>query len=265
MKALKHFVWMLVCLVASAPLVSAQGKVPDFIETRTITIKPTAVSEFEDYVKKVVAGANKLGAPQRWLTYQLASGGPQFTYLVAFPFNKWEEMDRWTPTAEILTKGYGELEGTKLLKGGRACIEDYQITVSRTLHDLSTRAKPNDPPAAFVYNIRTEVDPDMSSAYELYLAKVKAAAEQAPNAPTAIRRVSVQGTSNVYSSSTYFNKHAERDGWPNGGELLRKAYGEAEARNLTETSLRAVRKREYRVLAFRADLSRPTAAPAPTN
>ena len=132
----------------------------------------------------------------------------------------------------------------------------------RLLANLSTRPEVFDPPASFVFLVRTEVKPELASAYELSLAKLKAAGEQAPNSPTAIRRVAVQGLSYTYTTALFFNKYVEREGWPSPGELLRKAYGEAEARHIEQSSLQCIRKREFLVLAYRPDLSRPTAGPA---
>ncbi len=132
----------------------------------------------------------------------------------------------------------------------------------RLLRDLSTKPKVFVPPKAFTLVIRTEVKPETASGYDLYLAKVKAAQEQAPDSPTAIRRVAVQGTASTYVTAIPYDKHGDRDGWPSLDDLLSKAYGPAEARHLSESSLRTVSKREFVVLAYRPDLSRPTAGPA---
>ncbi len=129
------------------------------------------------------------------------------------------------------------------------------------LGDLSTHPKAFDPPPAYTFVVRTEVKPEMASAYELYLAKLKAAQEKVPDAPTANRRVSLQGQASTYVTATPFNKHSERDAWLGPGEALRKAYGEAEAHHIMESSLRCVSKRELLVFAYRPDLSRPTPAP----
>ena len=98
----------------------------------------------------------------------------------------------------------------------------------------------------------------------LFLLPAWSAAADDAAAPTAIRRVSVQGPSSVYVTAQFFNKNADRDAWPGAGELLRKAYGEAEAQHLAQTSARCIRKRDLWTLTYRPDLSRPTESKGPT-
>lgn len=214
MRSVRSLVLAVMALLAFGPLASAQNQPTDFIEVITVTVKPGGVPEYEDYVKKILAGVNKTGAVQRVFGYQVALGGPGSTFTFVLPFNKWGEMDTWTSIPQILSKAYGEAEAGKILKAGNSVVERSQTEVFRTLAQFSTRPKVFDPPTAFAYVVRTEVEPQMVSTYEQYLSKLKAAQEQAPNAPTAIRRVSVQGTASTYVSTQFFNKHAERDEWP---------------------------------------------------
>ena len=97
----------------------------------------------------------------------------------------------------------------------------------------------------------------MARSYRLFLSKVKAAQEQAPNARRVIRRVTAQGLAQTYLTASGFSKLAERDTWPGVRELLDKAYGEEETRQLLDSQGRAVRKREFMVVAYRPDLSLP--------
>ncbi len=251
-----------------ASLAAAQGQPgqpAEFLQVITTTVRPGAVSEYEDFVKKIVAGANKLGAPQRWSAYGVSVGGPGFTYTVALPYSKWGELDAWIPVAQILSKAYGEAEGGRILRAGRASIERSETAVYRLLPDLSTKPKVFDPPAAFVQLFVTDVEPAMVPAWEGYLARLKAAQEKSPQAPTAIRRVAVQGAANTYVTAVPFNSYAERDGWPSNLDVLREAYGEAEARALNETRLRCTRNARLVVINYRPDLSRPTAGPVPAS
>lgn len=266
MKTRSFFGLALVFLLGLTPVVSAQNPPPEFIYYVFNTAKPGAVADYEDYVKKIIAGANKIGAPQQIITFGMMMGGPNYTYFAVVPFNKWGDMDGWPSPTEILIKAYGEIEAAKIVKAGRAAIEKSETGVNRLLPNLSTKPRAFDPATwSFLSYMRTEVEPEMASAYEMYLAKVKAVQEQAPNAPTAIRRVSAQGTASVYTTARPFSKHADREGWASPGELLRKAYGEAEARHLTEINARCIRKRDNWVFAYRPDLSRPTVSKATTN
>src|SRR5713226_1267905 len=190
------------------------GQPAEFIEVITSTVRPGAVSEYEDFVKKVVAGANKINASARWSAYQVGLGGPGYTYSIALPFRKWGDMDAWTSVSQILSKAYGEAEGTRILKAGRVSIERSETAAYRLLPELSTRPKVFDPPAAFLQLFVTDVEPAMVSTWEDYLARLKAAQEKSPQAPTSIRRVAVEGASNTYVTAAPFNSYAERDSWP---------------------------------------------------
>lgn len=234
----------------------------EFIQVITVTVRAGAVTEYEDFTKKIAAGANKIGSPQRWFTSHVGVGGPGFTYSIVLPFNKWGETDTWMPISQILLKAYGEAEGTRILKAGRAATERTETAVYRLLPDLSTRPKVFDPPAAFIHLFVTEVEPAMVPSWESFLARLKAAQEKSPQAPTAIRRVAVLGATNTYVTAVPFNKFAERDSWPANMAVLREAYGEAEARSLDDTRLRCTRNARQLVLVYRPDLSRPAAGPA---
>lgn len=266
MKRVRSVSLVLVPILGLSSLVAAQSQPSEFLYMTTVTVKPSAVGEYEDYVKKIIAGANKIGAAEIILGFNLTLGGPGNTYVFALPFNKWGEVDGWIGPTQILVKAYGEVEAAKIMKAGRTAVEKSESSAYRLQADLSTKLRAFDPSLHSLINyVRTEVEPEMASAYELYLAKLKAAQEQAPNAPTSIRRVSVHGTSSVYVSAQLYSKNSERDNWPNPGELLRKTYGEAEGHHLIETSARCIRNREIWVLAYRPDLSRPTAAKATTD
>ncbi|MGZ8797768.1 MAG: hypothetical protein ACXW2F_10495, partial [Thermoanaerobaculia bacterium] len=183
-------------------------------------------------------------------------GGPSFTYNFVIPFNKWEEMDSWPSIPQILTRAYGDAEGAKILKSGRDAIEHSESAVFRNRRNLSTRPRVNDPPAAFVMVVRTEIEPGMSVSYERFLSKLKAAQEQEQGTRTVNRSVSVLGPALTYMGANFFNKHADRDNWSAVPDLLRKTYGDADGQELWEGSLRGVRKREVFVQSFRPDLSR---------
>jgi cellobiose-specific phosphotransferase system component IIB len=256
MKAIVRFAFVAAFLFAIALPVVAQNQPTEFIQIITTTVRPTAVTEYEEYVKQIIAGANKIGAPQRVLVYQVGVGGPSFTYNVVLPFNKWEEMDGWPSIPQILTRAYGDAEGARILKSGRDAIEHSESAVFRTLRNLSTRPRLNDPPAPFIMVVRTEIEPSMSVSYERFLSKLKAAQEQEQGTRTVNRSVSVLGPALTYLGANFFSKHAERDSWTAVPDLLRKAYGDADGQKLSEEGLRAVRKRDIFIQSYRPDLSR---------
>ena len=256
MKPVLRFAFLAVFLLAISFPVVAQSPPTEFIQIITTTVRSTGVTEYEDYVKQIIAGLDKIGSPQRVVVYQVGLGGPSFTYNIVLPFNKWEDMDGWPSIAQILTRAYGDAEGAKILQSGRNAIEHSESTVFRTLKNLSTRPRLNDPPAPFVMVVRTEIDPSMSVSYENYLSKLKAAQEKEPGNRTVNRSVSVLGSGVTYLGANFFNKHAERDNWSVVTDLMKKTYGDAEGQKLSEGSLRAVRKREIFIQSYRPDLSR---------
>jgi hypothetical protein len=259
LKALALSLLVLVGLTSPGATQSQPGQPAEFIQVITTTVKSGAVSDYEDFGRKVVAGANKVGAPQRWSTSQVSLGGPGLTYTVVLPFTKWGDVDAWVPVRNVLVKAYGPAEGARILKAGRSAIERTETAVYRLLPDLSTRPKAFDPPPAFVHLFVTEVEPAMAPAWEDFLAKLKTAQEKSAQAPTAVRRSAVLGMSNTYVTAVPFNKFAERDGWPTNLAVLRDAYGETEARSLDQTRLKSTRSARQLVLIYRPDLSRPAA------
>lgn len=252
-------------LFFSAAFARAQSQ-PAYTHTILVTVKPSAVQEFEDYAKKVVAAFAKAGSPQIVYAAQLQAGGPQYTYLFTSPFSSYEEMGSWTSIPETLAKALGDVEAAKLLKAGRSTIESSETWVARTQIDLSTNPKPLDLKATpIVRLLRTHVDPAHTVEYEQYLAKVKAAQEKSTGFPSVIRRVSALGPASLYFSATFVNSLADLDEIPNQGELMRKAYGNEGAETITRSGNSAVKSREVWLLRYRPDLSRPTVSPAPTN
>jgi antibiotic biosynthesis monooxygenase (ABM) superfamily enzyme len=253
--------------VSALLLLGAVAEAQDeYVHSIIVTVKPSSALEFEDYAKKVLAAATKIGSPQRSYAFQLAAGGPNYTYIFSSPFSSFEEMGSWPSIPEALTKALGDVEGAKILKAGRATIETSETRVSRTMSELSTNLKPFDPQATPIIRlIRTEVDPAQAGAYEAFLAKVKSAQEKSPGYATTIRRVSALGQGFVYSTATYLKSLGDIDKIPSQPELMRKAFGEEGAKTISDSGNGAIRSREVWLLRYRPDLSRPTVTAPTTN
>ncbi|HET7293654.1 MAG TPA: hypothetical protein VFM88_14615 [Vicinamibacteria bacterium] len=245
----------LVCALApSGAMAQAQPK--QFVQVLTVRATPTGAMDYEAFVKKVIAAAEKIGQTQRTVTFQVTAGGPGYTYMIATYFDRWAETDGFLSTPEILTKALGEVEGARALRAGRASIESLDTAVYRLLPNLSTKPKAYDPPPAYLQVIRNQVKADKTREWESVIARYKAASEAIAEAPTAIRRVSVEGPANVYITSLAYAGGAERDAWPTFMDALTKAYGEEEARNLDARRAACVERGEAFILKFRPDLSR---------
>jgi hypothetical protein len=253
MKIAKVIALGLTCVLAAAGSARAQSK---FVQLLTVHAKPEGALEYEAFVKKVIAAAEKIGQKQRVLVFQVTSGGPGYTYMIVTYFDKWSETDEILSTPEIVMKALGEVEGGKVLRAGRANIESIETAVYRLLPELCTKPKAYDPPPAYLQVIRSHVKPDMAREWERVIGRYKAASEQMPETPTAMRRVSVEGPGSVYVTSSPYTKGADRDTWPTFIDVLKKAYGDDEARSLDQRRTDCIERSEAFIMKFRPDLSR---------
>jgi hypothetical protein len=227
-----------------------------FVSVTTVTVKPSAVSDFEEYARKINAAAVKAGVrPNNF--YSVGRGGPGFTYVATLRFTKWAELDERPSLPSMLKKAYGDAEGAKIYSAGSASIASASSVVLRVLPGASSPPASLDTPAAHVRVSRIEINQGMGVKFEAYLGKLKAAQDKAGGTPPVIRYATALGPANSYSSAYFFDKFAQWDGAPAIADLLRKHYGEGEAAILEETSRSCIKGLESYVLDYRADLSKP--------
>ncbi len=225
----------------------------------TVTVKPSGVPEFESYVKRINAGAAKIGVrPSN--VYAMGRGGPGFTYVAAVRFANWAEMDARPSLIEILNKAYGEVEAARINAAGRLTIESSSSVLLRVLPELSAAPPSMETPSAHVRLSRVEIRVGTNSKWETYIGRLKAAQEKVGGNLPVIRYATALGPANVYTAAYLFNKYAEFEGAFSISEVLRKAYGDAEARVLEEDAQSCIKNVETQVLDYRADMSRPAAA-----
>ena len=245
------------CLATAATAVAQTAGVPwTYISGTTITVKPSAVSDFENLAKKINAANVKAGVPPSRF-WSVGRGGPAFTYLANLRYAKWSEMDERPTMTTVLKKAYGDAEGPKIWAAALATIESSSSVVDRVLPGLSSPPASFDTPPAHIRLTRVEVNQGMGPKFEAYLAKLKAAQDKVGGTPPVVRYVTALGPSNVYRATYYFDKYAQWDGAPTIADALRKAYGETEAAFLEETARTCVKQIQVYVLDYRADLSTP--------
>jgi hypothetical protein len=249
------------CL-ATATVAVAQTATPPsgvpfaLLSGTTITVKPSAVGEFESLAKKINAANVKAGAqPSRF--WSVSRGGPAFTYLATLRYAKWSEIDERPNMTTVLKKAYGDAEGPKVWTAALATIESSSSVVNRVLPSLSSPPASFETPPAHIRLSRVELHQGMGPKFETYLAKLKAAQDKVGGTPPVVRFVTTLGPANVYWASYYFDKYAQWEGAPAIADVLRKAFGEAEAAILEETARSCVKNLEVYVLDYRADLSNP--------
>lgn len=248
--------------VLSVSLATAQTYKPtEYLQLVRVHVKPGMTPQFEEYIKKLAEGADEAGAPQQWLGGQVTTGGQGSTYLFALLFDKWAETDSWEAIPNILIKAFGEKDGAQILRSGQTAIAESHVRVYRYLANQSSTitTAPTDA-VAFRMSITT-VKPSKLGDYNRAMAKVKEASDKNPNAPKAIRRVSVDGPSFTYLSTVPMKSHGERDSWLGPGENIRKAFGEYEGGDIVSTILGSMEDNFSIVLVARPDLSR---MPAPS-
>jgi hypothetical protein len=255
MNVMKPLAFGLACTLAPVSA-WAQAQPKQYVNVLTVQATPSGALEYEAFVKKVMAAADKIGQNQRVVTFQVTTGGPGYTYMIATYFDKWAETEGMISAPETLIKALGEVEGAKAVRAGRISIASTDSAVYRLLTNLSTKPKAYDPPPAYLQVIRTYVKPGMAREWEQVIGRYKAASEQIAEAPSATRRVSVQGPANVYITSMAYTQPGERDAWPSFMDVLRKAYGEEEARSLDARRAACIERAESFVLKYRPDLSR---------
>jgi hypothetical protein len=243
--------------VAVAQTAATASAVPwAYISGTTITVKPSAIPEFESLAKKINAANVKAGIPPSRF-WSVGRGGPGFTYLATLRFAKWSEMDERPGMLTVLKKAYGDAEGPKTWAAALATIESSSSVVQRVLPNLSSPPASFENPPAHIRLSRVELHQGMGPKFEVYLAKLKAAQDKVGGTPPVVRYVTVLGASNVYWASYYFDKYAQWDSAPSIADVFRKAYGEAEAANLEEMARSCVKHLDVFVLDYRADLSKP--------
>ena len=246
--------WILVLSVVA----QAQSKPPQYLQVITLTVKPGAVADYEEYRKKFNAAQAKTAGAAPSVTYAVTYGGPGFTYMTAVPFEKFADREGLPSNADVLTKAYGQAEANRILKSFREAIVQQRTEVFTYQPNSSLNPKGFDPPSAFISLARAELNPGMGADYAMYLTKLKIAQEKAKDPRTIIRRTSAYGTAGVWHNATLYTKLSERDATlPPLGDIVRQAFGENEANQLLDINRRAVRTTQLWLLTYRADLSRP--------
>ncbi len=243
----------------SAQIALAQGTgAARFQQVLEVNVKPGQELVYENYIKKVVAAADKAGAKQTWTAYSVTLGKPGATYRVALGFNSWGERDGWNTVPAILAKAYGQAEAERLMKEGGSATERSVSEVWENLPDLGTTvaaAAGATPPSVVRVQV-TRIQPSMSTAYEALLAKFKPAYQAATGQPGVGRSILRMGQ---FSGSTYrrtqqFNKWSDLDA-PSGVALLQKHFGAQFPPMIDELRKMIVSQLEF-VSTRRADLSR---------
>ncbi len=221
-------------VLATVVISFAQTNPAAFLQVSRFTVRSAAAPQFEDSLKKVNMARVRAGGTSVFMSP--AGSGVEFIYVVVTPFSKGSEIDSFPAIPAAL-------------------IERQETEVFRTLTRLSTKPRLSDPHPMYITITRTEVKPQAIADYEVYLSKVKAAEEAQPDAVTTMRQVCTRRPGGIYEAIRFYITQSERDGSPSQESILRRVYGDEEARQMIERAKNYVVKWEYLTLNFRPDLS----------
>jgi len=262
---MKHWIQ---CVVAALVLLWGQiafaqgGNTARYQQVVEISVKPGQEMVFENYIKKLVAAADKVGAKMSWTTYNVSLGKPGATYRVALSFNAWADREAWSSIPSMMVKAYGQQEAERLMKEGGSATERSVSEVWENMPNLSanTGGAPPATPSNFVRVQIVRVQPAMSGDYEAMLAKFKPAYEAAAGKPVIARSVLRMGANSTYTyrRTQQFSKMSDLDA-PAGAELLQKHFGAQWAAMSAELNKMVTFRQEF-ISTRRPDLSRTAAA-----
>lgn len=239
----------------TAAAAAAQPAPAEYVAWYNITVKPGHADQFEEFLGKLKAGADKVGTPQQWGIGQVAFGGPGGAYIVGIPFSSWGEMDAWKLAPQTLKEAYGEEEGAKIYRSGTMAIERSETSVGRMLKDLSYNADSG--VVAPMIQIRvSRIHRDKQDQYRVFLQALNEAWKQAGDTRRVIRRVSALGEGSVYTSARMMNRWSDKDSDTDVFATVEKSHGATAARRLRTVLDEAVAETHVFVVAVRPDLSR---------
>jgi hypothetical protein len=251
----------MMCLVVPFVLLSASlssAQTPSrYQQVYEVAVRPGQELVYENYVKKLVAAADKAGAKTYWTSYVVTLGKPSPTYRVALNFNSWADRDAWATIPGMLAKAYGQPEAERLMKEGSSAIERSVIEVWENQPGAS--ANTGGTVATIGNVVRAQivrVDPAKVADYEAMTVKFKPAYDAAAGKPVITRSVLRVGANSGYTFRRVqqVSTMSELDG-PTGPELLQKFFGAQWAAMGAELNAMVTFRQEF-ISARRADLSR---------
>src|SRR2546428_14036843 len=94
----------------------AQNKPSQFLQMTITTVKPSAINDYEEFVKKLNAARDKTPGSPAVSVYAVNLGGPAFTFYTLTEWEKWADRDKFPNGGQMLTKVNGQAEAARLQK-----------------------------------------------------------------------------------------------------------------------------------------------------
>ena len=82
----------------------AQNKPAQFLQMTITTVRPSAINDYEEFVKKVNAARDKTPGSPAQIVYAVNLGGPAFTFYTVTQWEKWADRDKFPNGGQMLTK-----------------------------------------------------------------------------------------------------------------------------------------------------------------
>src|SRR5262245_9048013 len=73
----------------------SQNKPPQFVQLTITTVKPSAINDYEEFVKKLNAARDKTPGSPSVSVYAVNLGGPAFTFYTVTQWEKWADRDKF--------------------------------------------------------------------------------------------------------------------------------------------------------------------------
>ena len=89
MKTVRYLAIAAVLGVLSVSVAAAQNYQPtEYLQLVRVHVKQGMNAQFEDFIKKLAEGADKINAPQQWIGGEVLAGGRGNTYLFGILFDE---------------------------------------------------------------------------------------------------------------------------------------------------------------------------------
>jgi len=136
-------------------------------------------------------------------------------------------------------------------------VRSLAVAVCLTLvWSVVAQAQQQHKPAQFLQLTITTVRPSGVNDYEEFVKKANAARDKTPGSPTQIvYGINLGGSPFTYYTVTQWEKWADREKFPNFGQMMTKVYGQAEAARLQKIQRDAIVQLRSEVFALDANAS----------
>lgn len=234
-------------LIASAIPSFGQAPAPTMLNVAHVRVKPDRVQDFMDLEKQIAASLKK-GAPtdQFRVVYRAAVGNPM-DFEILTRFSKFAERDGENPLNKYST------EQERATRGARNAQyeESVQVTIDRTLPDLTIGPQGPLTPPTFLHMFRIRVRPDRNEEFAGAVKSDLLPALKKSDVKLLLARRTVLGGQADYYFAEGMEKWAELDSPPS----LAKAMGADAYKKMEDKLNSAITLEEQTIWRYQADLS----------